>query len=258
MGWLRIDARRHAARILRTVKLRAFDPRATEWQRMHDLADAFHAGHGHLDPADKAAHPELVSWLDRQRYLRGAGLLAPVRVNELDAIGMIWDKHAHSWERGFAYARAWAVRHGHLAVPAAEKLDGYAVGAWTRRQRKADSLGPDQEARLTALDAMWRIEPDWNRSYRRLLAYLDAGGTLDGPANRTGLADDPAFRPGTWLRKQDRARTDGKLTDGQTAFLDALHRHAGTADTTTTPTRCADQSLTPGAPPAPAPESWTR
>ncbi|MFD8781311.1 hypothetical protein [Kitasatospora sp. NPDC059599] len=38
----------------------------------------------------------------------------------------------------------------------------------------------------------------------------------------------PAFRPGTWLRKQDRARTDGKLTQQQTALLDALHRHAET------------------------------
>ncbi|MFJ4671569.1 helicase associated domain-containing protein [Kitasatospora purpeofusca] len=69
----------------------------------------------------------------------------------------------------------------------------------------------------------------WNRSYRRLLAYLAAGGTLDGPANRTGLGDDPAFRPGTWLREQASARTDGELTERQTALLDALHRHeAGT------------------------------
>ncbi|MFD8597556.1 helicase associated domain-containing protein [Kitasatospora sp. NPDC059646] len=70
--------------------------------------------------------------------------------------------------------------------------------------------------------------PDWNRSYRRLLAYLAAGGTLDGPANRTGPGDDPAFRPGTWLRKQAAARTAGKLTDHQAALLDALHRHAET------------------------------
>ncbi|MEU6973936.1 helicase associated domain-containing protein [Kitasatospora aureofaciens] len=63
---------------------------------------------------------------------------------------------------------------------------------------------------------------DWNRSYRRMLAYLAAGGTLDGPANRTGGEADPAFRPGTWLRKQDKARSDGKLTGQQTALLDAL------------------------------------
>ncbi|MFC8452164.1 helicase associated domain-containing protein [Kitasatospora sp. NPDC057223] len=204
VDWLRINARKHAAQILRTVKLRGFNPRATEWQRMHQLAAAFHTGHHHLDPTDKTRDGALISWLDRQRYLAGTGLLAPVRTNELDQLDRIWDKHAH--------ARAWAETHGHLAIPAAEKLDGHAVGAWVGRQRKNPKLTAAQDAKLTALDAMWRIEPDWNRSYRRLLAYLGAGGTLDGPANRTRGEADPAFRPGAWLRKQDKARTDGKLT----------------------------------------------
>ncbi|WP_344626626.1 helicase associated domain-containing protein [Kitasatospora arboriphila] len=78
------------------------------------------------------------------------------------------------------------------------------------------------------MDELWRLEPDWNRSYRRLLAYLAAGGTLHGPANRTGGEADPTFRPGTWLRKQAKARTEGKLTEQQTALLDALTRHAET------------------------------
>ncbi|WP_153466812.1 DEAD/DEAH box helicase [Streptomyces kaniharaensis] len=228
VDWLRIDARRHAARILQTVKLRAFNPRASEWQRMHAVAAVFHLEHGHLDPTDKTRHAELISWLDRQRYLSGQGLLDPARVSELDALGMIWSKNANAWERGYAYAAAFHHQHGHLAIPATEKLDDYAVGAWMRRQRKADNLTKDQTAKLDALDELWRLEPDWNRSYRRLLAYLAVGGTLDGPANRTGGEADPTFRPGTWLRKQATARTDGKLTDHQSALLDALDRHAET------------------------------
>ncbi|MFD7731281.1 Helicase associated domain protein [Kitasatospora phosalacinea] len=226
--WLRINARQHAAKILQTVKLRAFNPRAVEWQRMHAVAARFHIEHGHLDPTDKAKHAELISWLTRQRHLNGQGLLDAARVSELDALGMIWSKNAGAWERGFAYAAAFHRQHGHLAIPATAKLHDYAVGAWTRRQRKAAGLTTDQVAKLDALDELWRLEPDWNRSYRRLLAYLAAGGTLDGPANRTGLGDDPTFRPGTWLRKQDKARTDGKLTGQQTALLDALTRHAET------------------------------
>ncbi|MER8188149.1 Helicase associated domain protein [Kitasatospora sp. NPDC094015] len=222
VDWLRINARKHANAILRTVKLRAFNPRASEWQRMHQLADAFRAEHHHLDPTDKTRDGALISWLDRQRYLHGAGLLAPVRIHELDQLGMIWDKHARSWDRGYAHARAWARTHGHLAVPAAEKLDGHAVGAWVGRQRKSTKLTAAQDAKLTALDALWRIDPDWNRSYRRLLAYLSAGGTLTGPANRTGGDTDPTFRPGAWLRKQDKARAEEKLSAQQTALLDAL------------------------------------
>ncbi|WP_405363565.1 Helicase associated domain protein [Kitasatospora sp. NBC_00085] len=226
--WLRINARHHAAQILQTVKLRAFNPRAVEWQRMHAVAAVFHLQHGHLDPTDKAKHTELISWLTRQRHLNGQGLLDPARVSELDALGMIWSKNANAWERGAAYAAAFHHQHGHLAIPATAKLDDYAVGAWMRRQRKAENLNPDQVAKLDALDELWRLEPDWNRSYRRLLAYLAAGGTLDGPANRTGGEADPTFRPGTWLRKQDKARTEGKLTDHQTALLDALHPRAET------------------------------
>ncbi len=65
MDWLRIDAKRHAARILQTVKLRAFNSRAVEWQRMHAVAARFHLEHGHLDPTDREKHGELISWLDR-------------------------------------------------------------------------------------------------------------------------------------------------------------------------------------------------
>ncbi|MFG2910259.1 Helicase associated domain protein [Kitasatospora sp. NPDC048286] len=226
--WLKINARRHAAQILQTVKLRAFNPRAVEWQRMHAVAAVFHLQHGHLDPTDKTKHAELISWLTRQRHLHGRHLLDAARVSELDALGMIWSKNANAWERGYAYAAAFRHQHGHLAIPATAKLDDHAVGAWMRRQRKADNLTTDQVTKLDALDELWRLEPDWNRSYRRLLAYLAAGGTLTGPANRTGLGDDPTFRPGTWLRKQDKARTEGKLTDQQTALLDALTRHAET------------------------------
>ncbi|MGW4380941.1 Helicase associated domain protein [Kitasatospora sp. NPDC004531] len=224
--WLRINAKQHAAKILQTVKLRAFHPRSVEWQRMHAVATAFRLQHGHLDPTDREKHAELVSWLARQRHLGGQQLLDPARVSELDALGMIWSKNAGAWERGAAYAAAFHRRHGHLAIPATTRLDDYAVGAWMRRQRKAENLTTDQLAKLDGLDELWRLEPDWNRSYRRLLAYLAAGGSLAGPANRTGLGDDPAFRPGTWLRKQGKARTDGKLTDQQTALLDALTRHA--------------------------------
>ncbi|MEV7215330.1 helicase associated domain-containing protein [Kitasatospora cineracea] len=207
VDWIRINARRPAARILQTVKLRAFNPLASEWQRMFGLADAFHSGHRHLDPTDKTRDSVLISWLDRQRYLRGAGLLAPVRVHELDQLGMIWDKHARSWERGHAHAhaRAWAAIHGHLAVLAAEKMDGHAVGPWAGRQRKNAKLTAEQDAKLTALDALWRIDPDWNRSYRRMPAYLAAGGILTGPANRTCVDADHDCDRGTDPRSAETA-----------------------------------------------------
>ncbi|WP_425337763.1 helicase associated domain-containing protein [Streptomyces novaecaesareae] len=39
-----------------------------------------------------------------------------------------------------------------MAIPDTAKLDDYAVGAWMRRQRKADNLTNGQAAKLDALD----------------------------------------------------------------------------------------------------------
>ncbi|MFD8707072.1 helicase associated domain-containing protein [Kitasatospora sp. NPDC059648] len=107
----------------RTGVVRAFNPRAVEWQRMHAVAAVFHLQHGHLDPGDKAKHGDLISWLTRQRHLNGQGLLDPARISELDALGMICSKNANAWERGYAYAAAFRHQHGHLAIPATAKLD---------------------------------------------------------------------------------------------------------------------------------------
>ncbi|MFE5584108.1 helicase associated domain-containing protein [Kitasatospora sp. NPDC056531] len=73
---------------------------------------------------------------------------------------MIWSKNANAWERGAAYARAFHRRHGHLAIPAAVKLDDYTVGAWMSRRRKADNLNPDQMAKLDA----WTSCGAWSRT----------------------------------------------------------------------------------------------
>ncbi|MGF1427070.1 Helicase associated domain protein [Kitasatospora sp. LaBMicrA B282] len=213
--WLQVSATANAAAILRTLKLRAFSPRTAEWQRLFELAAAFYSEHGHLDPREG----ELVSWLDQQRYLHHAGLLHPARKNELDRIGMIWSKHAHSWDRGFAYAAAHHHRHGDLAIPVSAVIEDYRAGEWMRRQRKNPDLTAEQQARLDRLDPLWRLDPDWNRSYRRYQTYLAAGGTLTGPVNRPGLGEDPTFAPGKWQRRQLAQASAGKHTEEQTRLL---------------------------------------
>ncbi|MET9182862.1 helicase associated domain-containing protein [Kitasatospora aureofaciens] len=206
----------------RRRRLEEDGPRWREWERMYAEAAAFHAEHHHLDPTDPDHDGPLMAWITRQRHLKGCGELAPARIAELDALDMIWSKNAGAWERGHAYARAWAARAGHLAIPAKATLDGYAVGSWMRRQRKADNLTDHQRQALDALDPLWQLEPDWNRSYRRLTAYLAEGGTLIGPANRTGHANDPHFRPGSWLSKQMRHASARKLNQQQITLLNAL------------------------------------
>ncbi|MFI9328922.1 helicase associated domain-containing protein [Kitasatospora sp. NPDC052868] len=212
----------------RRSRLKEAGPRWREWERMYAEAASYQAEHAHLDATDKSRHGELIGWLDRQRYLHAEGALDAARTSELDRLGMIWSRHDNAWERGLAHARAFAARTGHLAIPAQYKLDGYMVGAWMGRQRKAVNLTKSQRRALDCLDPLWRLEPDWNRSYRRMTAYLRAGGTLAGPANRTGGPTDPRFRPGAWLRKQVRHGATGELTEQQITLLQTLstvHAH---------------------------------
>ena len=211
-----------AARRRRRLKEASARSRWREWERMYAEAASFQAEHAHLDATDKGQDGELIGWLDRQRHLHAEGMLDAARTCELDRLGMIWNKHDNAWERGFAHARAFAARTGHLAIPAQHKLDGHSTGAWMGRQRKADNLTKSQQRALDGLDPLWRLEPDWNRSYRRMTAYLRAGGTLTGPANRTGGPSDPRFRPGPWLRKQVRHGAAGQLTEQQITLLEAL------------------------------------
>ncbi|MFB7375807.1 Helicase associated domain protein [Kitasatospora purpeofusca] len=233
VSWLQIDAGDHEDEILRALKLRAFSPRAQEWERLYRIAAVFHTEHGHLDVTDKEKHRELITWLDQQRYLNASGTMAPARKTELDEIGMIWSKHANAWERGLAYALVFHRQEGHLAIPSTHTIDGYKVGAWMGRQRlDPDALTAHQRARLDKLDPLWRQDLDWNRSARRYAAYLAAGGTVEGPVNRPGLGDDPKFRPGKWQAKQVAAAKDGTLDAQQIAvlrFLGILPSNTGTA-----------------------------
>ncbi|MFJ9521832.1 Helicase associated domain protein [Kitasatospora sp. NPDC101801] len=218
--WLVINASDHESEILRALKLRAFSPRAQEWERLYRIAAAFYAEHGHLDVTDKEQFGELITWLDQQRYLKSAGSLGPAWVSELEAIGMIWSKRANAWERGYAYALRFHHRHGHLAMPVGHRTDGYGDGQWMRRQRvSADALTDAQRAQLDDLDPLWRQDPDWNRSCRRFAAYLAAGGAVDGPVNRPGLGDDPDFRPGRWQSRQVSAAKGNQLNPQQLLVL---------------------------------------
>ncbi|MEV7122236.1 DEAD/DEAH box helicase [Kitasatospora griseola] len=232
--WLLIDAGEHREEILRALKLRAFSPRAQEWLRMYKIAAAFHAEHGHLDVTDKEQYGELITWLDQQRYLKSSGTLDAVRESELNALGMIWSKHANAWERGLAYAIRYRHRHGDLAMPVDHTTDGYSDGKWMGRQRtNADGLTPEQHGRLDDLDPLWRQKPEWNRTCRRYAAYLAAGGTVTGAIKRPGLPHDPDFRPGEWQDRQVRAAKAGKLNPQQLVVL----RFLGIlpADTTASP-----------------------
>ncbi|MFJ9855509.1 Helicase associated domain protein [Streptomyces sp. NPDC101150] len=196
----------HPERIARAMDLASFDPRDQAVSRSRRLglaaAQAFHDTYGHLDiPADHTdpAGYTLGTFITTMRDAHTTGRLEADWIAELDALGMIWDKHDAAWRARLTAAADYHDTHGHLAAPATTK-----VGAWLAEQRHLaakDELDPARAADLTALDPHWRLPhgADWHRKYHLLHSHLAAG---HNPATLTHDALLGTVKIGSWLHRQ--------------------------------------------------------
>ncbi len=109
---------------------------------------------------------------------------------------------------GLARARAYAVRHGHLAVSKPTRTDdGFALGTWLNqvRQRQHPHGRPTRLGRhLTALDAWWN--PPWPVAWQRMwwACRYHLAGLPDGLAWWPGAPD--AEQATAWLGEQQARR----------------------------------------------------
>ncbi|MFD0441395.1 Helicase associated domain protein [Streptomyces indonesiensis] len=178
----------HPERIAQAMDLASFDPRDPAVSRSRRLgpaaAQAYHDEYGHLDvPADHVDPTgyTLGTFITTMRDARRAYRLEAAWIAELDALGMIWDKHDAAWRSRLAAASDYHRTHGHLAAPATTP-----VGAWLAEQRHL--------AAKNQLDPRPRRRPD--RPRPRL-----------APAPRRGLAPQipPAAHPSRRRRRPSHA-----------------------------------------------------
>ncbi|MFI7180020.1 helicase associated domain-containing protein [Streptomyces spororaveus] len=207
----------HPERIARAMDLIAFNPHGllTRSRRAGlAAAQAFHDDYGHLDvPADPIGF-ELGSFINTMREARTAGRLDPQWIAELDALGMIWDKHQAAWRARLTAAADYHHTHSHLAALATTP-----IGAWLAEQRShaaKDQLAPQRAADLAALDPHWQLPhgPDWHRKYHQLRHHLETGRPLT-PDTTTG-----SINLGGWAIRQLTHWTT--LATGQRQLLEAL------------------------------------
>lgn len=214
----------HPERIAQAMDLVSFDPRDPAVSRSRRLglaaARSYRDEHGHLDvPADYTAPTgyRLGTFITTMRDARTAGRLEPDWIAELDALGMIWDKHDAAWRARLAAAADYHRVHGHLAAPATTP-----VGAWLAEQRHLATKGELDTARAEALTALapdWRLPygADWHRKYHLLRAHL-ATGADPATLNRDTLL--AGVKIGSWLARQLAAWQ--ALAEGQQQLMTAL------------------------------------
>ncbi|WP_406380398.1 Helicase associated domain protein [Streptomyces sp. NBC_00197] len=214
----------HPERIARAMDLASFDPRdqaASRTRRMGlAVAQAYRDEHGHLDVPVDHTDPTgytLGTFITTMRDAAKAGRLEADWIAELDALGMIWDKHDAAWRARLTAAGDYLHAHQHLAAPATTP-----VGAWLAEQRHLaahDRLDAARAESLAALAADWRLPhgPDWHRKYHLLRAHLATGAD---PATLTPDTVLAGVKVGSWLQRQ--LTTWTALTPGQQQLMTAL------------------------------------
>ena len=195
----------HPERIARSMDLVSFNPRGPLSRARREglnAAQTFHDALGHLDvPTDHldSVGFELGRFITAMRDAHNAGRLDPDFTAELEALGMIWDKHQAAWRARLTAATDYHRAHGHLAAPSTTPL-----GAFLAEQRSLathDRLDETRAADLTAIDTYWQLPygADWHRKYHRLRAHLTAG---NDPATLTTDTTLGGVKIGSWLGRQ--------------------------------------------------------
>jgi superfamily II DNA or RNA helicase len=214
----------HPEHIARAMDLASFDPRDPAVSRSRRLglaaAQSYRDEYGHLDvPADYTDPTgyALGTFITTMRDAAKAGRLEADWIAELDALGMIWDKHEAAWRARLAAAADYLHTHGHLAAPATTT-----VGAWLAEQRHGAAHGQLPQPRadaLAALAADWRLPhgADWHRKYHLLRAHLADGADPAALTRDTLLA---GVKIGSWLHRQ--LTTWQTLDLGQQQLMAAL------------------------------------
>lgn len=147
---------------------------------------------------------------ENRLLLRFASPRDPAMIADWVAFNVI-DTERQDWARGYAAARRYRRREGHLRVPfdhteapATEGGRPYPLGHWIGRQRQAytaGTLSPNQIERLERLGMVWDLDDlSFQEHLAAARAYYAEHGTLAAPRSATAL-DRPV---GQWLTNQRR------------------------------------------------------
>ncbi|MGX1541104.1 Helicase associated domain protein [Streptomyces adustus] len=223
-GVLRFSEERDPAALAQFVRLRVIDPEKAYWRRGIEVATRWLRETGntelrvpytYVSPEEWGAvgmHP-LGVWVADQRRYYAAGTLEASRVQQLEALGMVWSVQASAWEAGLAVARAYTEAHSHLLPPTTAVFDDFPIGTFMKNARAAARKAAENAQRrasgetvpytgelpesraeaLADLDPGWCPAWDisWQRSYRLTLAHVKAGGTLPaGPGELIVQGED--------------------------------------------------------------------
>lgn len=130
----------------------------TAWDEKYFALQQWQRRNGHT--CVPISHPELGSWVSKQRQSQKKGKLSLRKQNLLNAIDFTWSTSDADWDAKFAQLCQWKSKHGHSLVPFNEG----GLGWWSNTQRQSRKKGKLCASREMRLETVGFI---WNPSNRR-------------------------------------------------------------------------------------------
>jgi len=182
-------------------------------------------GHANVPKSDVSDDGfTLGKWVGNLRSDRKAGTLTPVRIAELDALGMVWDPRDANYRAGLAHLRSYIAREGHANVPQEFVTDdGFTLGTWVNSRRGERTAGALTPVRIAELDALGVVWDPLDAYYRAGVDHLRAFIAREGHAKVLYIhVTDDGFRLGDWVNSRRQDHKTGRLSAVRVAELDAL------------------------------------
>lgn len=94
-----------------------WDVKGKGFSEMYELAKKYYEEHGDLLLPDKYEidGKKVSSWISDKRKAYKKGTLTEEQIEQLEAIGMVWDAKQHGWDTMYAQAKAYYEEHGNLS-----------------------------------------------------------------------------------------------------------------------------------------------
>jgi hypothetical protein len=158
----------------------------------------------------------LGNWVANLRIIKDK--LTADQINDLDALGLVWDPRETQWEEGFKLLVAYKEEFGDCLVKGKFQYGGYNLGSWVSSLRtKKDKLTLERLTQLDDLGFIWDASVYvWEEAFNHLVAYKKEFGDCMVP-HRTEYR---GFSLANWLDRQRSQKS--KLTPEQVNRFDDL------------------------------------
>lgn len=207
------------------------------WEVNFNAAKSYYEKNGNLDVSTRYITEDgipLGGWLNSLRTWERAGAhpkyLTQKRKEQLESIGMIWNKIDFYWEKNYLAAAEYYREYGNLLVPAQYvSPDGVCLGSWIARLRglrsgkikRGTPPSAEQIERLNLIGMDWNtnLERMWNEVYSEAQDYYKKNGNLSVP---NSYRTKKGFHLAQWINNQRKYYKAGTLLPERKKLLDAI------------------------------------